>query len=248
MRALFCGFLHSCALLFTSCPPTKIRATVASCPAPAPDVEETDQISMGRKMSQKICAAVFPLTPPSGSPFTVTGYIQSLVLYPQSFGFYSTILSLKFGSVSRMRKEDRKVLTQAGWAVQGGACLDGKQPKPGDLIEIFRVTYQHWAVYIGEGNVVHLVTSEGASDVSTMPHKDQKGTVRKEKLKDVVGDSKWRINNYLDKERPPRCNNDIVKAACSLVDSELSYNPLSYNCKHFATEMRNGRVVSRQFA
>uniref|UniRef100_A0A1A8JJQ9 LRAT domain-containing protein n=1 Tax=Nothobranchius kuhntae TaxID=321403 RepID=A0A1A8JJQ9_NOTKU len=123
---------------------------------------------------------------------------------------------------------------------------DGKQPKPGDLIEIFRVTYQHWAVYIGEGNVVHFVASEGASGISTMPDKDQKGTVRKEKLKDVVGDSKWTINNYLDEKYPPRCNNDIVKAACNLVDSELSYNLFSYNCEHFATEMRNGRAVSRQ--
>nr|XP_054587090.1 phospholipase A and acyltransferase 4-like [Nothobranchius furzeri] len=140
---------------------------------------------------------------------------------------------------------ERLGVPRSSWSRKLGR-EDGKQPKPGDLIEIFRVTYKHWAVYIGEGNVVHLVTSEGASDVSTMPHKDQKGTVRKEKLKNVVGDSKWRINNYLDEECPPRCNNDIVKAACNLVDSELSYNLFSHNCEHFATEMRNGRAVSRQ--
>uniref|UniRef100_A0A1A8RZT5 LRAT domain-containing protein n=1 Tax=Nothobranchius rachovii TaxID=451742 RepID=A0A1A8RZT5_9TELE len=124
--------------------------------------------------------------------------------------------------------------------------MDGKQPKPGDLIEIFRVAYQHWAVYIGEGNVVHFNSSEGASGISTMPIKDQKGSVRKEKLKDVVGNSKWKINNYLDKEYPPRSNSDIVKAACNLVDSDLSYNLFSYNCEHFATKMRNGMAVSRQ--
>lgn len=28
-------------------------------------------------------------------------------------------------------------------------------PKPGDLIEVFRVGYQHWAVYVGDGFVVH---------------------------------------------------------------------------------------------
>lgn len=27
---------------------------------------------------------------------------------------------------------------------------------PGDLIEIFRLGYAHWAVYVGDGYVVHL--------------------------------------------------------------------------------------------
>lgn len=31
-----------------------------------------------------------------------------------------------------------------------------EKPELGDLIEIFRGTYQHWAVYVGEGFVVHL--------------------------------------------------------------------------------------------
>lgn len=31
-----------------------------------------------------------------------------------------------------------------------------KELKPGDLIEIFRGIFQHWAVYIGDGYVVHL--------------------------------------------------------------------------------------------
>ena len=30
------------------------------------------------------------------------------------------------------------------------------EPQPGDLIEIFRPFYRHWAVYIGNGYVVHL--------------------------------------------------------------------------------------------
>lgn len=31
-----------------------------------------------------------------------------------------------------------------------------QQPKPGDLIEIFRGIYQHWAIYVGDDYVVHL--------------------------------------------------------------------------------------------
>lgn len=29
--------------------------------------------------------------------------------------------------------------------------------KPGDLIQIFRGSYEHWAVYIGRNKVVHLL-------------------------------------------------------------------------------------------
>lgn len=31
-----------------------------------------------------------------------------------------------------------------------------EKPQPGDLIEIFRGTYQHWAIYVGDGFVIHL--------------------------------------------------------------------------------------------
>ncbi|KAK5886643.1 hypothetical protein CesoFtcFv8_017657 [Champsocephalus esox] len=34
-------------------------------------------------------------------------------------------------------------------------------PKPGDLIKIFRGTYEHWAVYIGGNEVVHLIPPSG---------------------------------------------------------------------------------------
>lgn len=33
----------------------------------------------------------------------------------------------------------------------------GRRPQRGDLIEIFRGSYRHWAVYVGDGSVVHLV-------------------------------------------------------------------------------------------
>lgn len=33
---------------------------------------------------------------------------------------------------------------------------DDKKPQPGDLIEISRGLYAHWAVYVGDGFVVHF--------------------------------------------------------------------------------------------
>lgn len=29
-------------------------------------------------------------------------------------------------------------------------------PQPGDLIEIFRPAYQHWALYLGDGYIINL--------------------------------------------------------------------------------------------
>lgn len=33
------------------------------------------------------------------------------------------------------------------------------KPRPGDLIEIFRGGYEHWAIYVGDGYVVHVDSS-----------------------------------------------------------------------------------------
>ncbi|MEQ2309270.1 hypothetical protein AMECASPLE_036841 [Ameca splendens] len=45
---------------------------------------------------------------------------------------------------------------------------NGDEPKPGDLIEIFRNVYEHWAVYVGEGYVVHLLGPDGSLSSSKL--------------------------------------------------------------------------------
>ncbi|XP_061578347.1 phospholipase A and acyltransferase 3-like [Cololabis saira] len=120
-----------------------------------------------------------------------------------------------------------------------------KELKPGDLIEIFRGAYKHWAVYVGGGNVVHFVTP-GLGSSSSGVGVVGLGKVLKQKLQDVVEKDKWRVNNLLDHNYPPRPTNDIVKNACSLVDTELLYDLLKYNCEHFAIEMRYAKPESRQ--
>ncbi|XP_017288575.1 phospholipase A and acyltransferase 3 isoform X1 [Kryptolebias marmoratus] len=125
--------------------------------------------------------------------------------------------------------------------------MDGKEPKPGDLIQVFRgILYKHWAVYVGLGNVVHFGADGSAPGSSLVPASGQKSGVVMEKLKDVVNGDKWKINNYLDKKYKPRCTNEIVKDACKLVGSGLEYDVLNYNCEHFATELRYGKPESRQ--
>ncbi|XP_061585749.1 uncharacterized protein LOC133450862 [Cololabis saira] len=125
---------------------------------------------------------------------------------------------------------------------------NGKEVKPGDLIEIFRGLFKHWAVYVGGGNVVHLVPPGGVSgsisggDVGLVGE----GKVWKEKLEKVVEKNMWRVNNLLDDKYTPRPADDIVKTACSLEDTKKQYNLVIYNCEHFATDMRYGKPESRQ--
>uniref|UniRef100_A0A671WT81 LRAT domain-containing protein n=1 Tax=Sparus aurata TaxID=8175 RepID=A0A671WT81_SPAAU len=118
-------------------------------------------------------------------------------------------------------------------------------PEPGDLIEISRGLYQHWAVYVGNGDVVHVTLPPGAANrIKSVPTK--KATVKKEKMKEVVGDSTWKINNSLDEKYEPRSARIIVKEALGKVDKRMEYSVIRENCEHFATKMRYGKAVSIQ--
>ncbi|XP_047197643.1 uncharacterized protein LOC118116247 [Hippoglossus stenolepis] len=118
--------------------------------------------------------------------------------------------------------------------------------KPGDLIEIFRGPYQHWAVYIGGNEVVHF-TTEGDQSSGSLESLSSRAEVKREKLTDVVGNHRFKVNILLDKSRKAREPSVIVKEACAMVGRELSYNVATYNCEHFAVEMRYGKAESRQF-
>ncbi|XP_023263065.1 HRAS-like suppressor 3 [Seriola lalandi dorsalis] len=127
--------------------------------------------------------------------------------------------------------------------------LYDEKPEPGDLIEIFRGTYQHWAVYIGDGFVVHLAPPSevpGAGANSMMSVLSDKAVVKREELWDVVGTNKWKINNSLDEKYKPLPVPVIVKEARKLVGKELPYCVLRGNCEHFANELRYGEAESRQ--
>uniref|UniRef100_A0A3B3S963 LRAT domain-containing protein n=1 Tax=Paramormyrops kingsleyae TaxID=1676925 RepID=A0A3B3S963_9TELE len=123
------------------------------------------------------------------------------------------------------------------------------KPQPGDLIEIFRVGYKHWAIYIGDGYVIHLAPpSEEAcgGSYSMMSALHDKAIVKMDSLLDVVGTSKFKINNLLDDKYEPRSVSDILSDARSLVGQELQYHVTRYNCEHFVTELRYGKPESRQ--
>ncbi|XP_039642817.1 phospholipase A and acyltransferase 4-like isoform X2 [Perca fluviatilis] len=84
--------------------------------------------------------------------------------------------------------------------------------EPGDLIEIDRWMYQHWAIYIGGEEVVNFAPPNG--DIA-LEH--PKGQVKREKIWEVVGNDKFKINNLLDDKYQPRERDIIVKDAVRMV-------------------------------
>ncbi|XP_053487066.1 phospholipase A and acyltransferase 3 [Ictalurus furcatus] len=124
-----------------------------------------------------------------------------------------------------------------------------EKPQPGDLIEIFRGTYQHWGICVGDGYIIHLAPpseSAQAGAYSMMSVLCDKAVVKKEQLWDVAGTDKYTINNLLDKKYEPRPIHVILQEAHSLLGQELPYCVFSGNCEHFVTELRYGKRESRQ--
>ncbi|XDB65975.1 hypothetical protein AB1E18_019285 [Capra hircus] len=120
------------------------------------------------------------------------------------------------------------------------------EPRLGDLIEIFRPFYRHWAVYVGGGYVVHVVPSSGISGAggsSIMSSALDRAIVKKEQLCDVVGKDRYKVNNKHDDEYNPFPPSKIVQQAEELVGRELWYSLICKNCEHFVNELRYG--VSR---
>nr|XP_025041442.1 HRAS-like suppressor 3 isoform X1 [Pelodiscus sinensis] len=123
------------------------------------------------------------------------------------------------------------------------------EPKPGDLIEISRFGYQHWAIYVGNGYVIHLAPACEIAEAgfsSLMSVVADKARVRKEPLWAVVKGDDYRINNKLDRKLPRRRIDQIVREAESLVGKTMSYSVTSENCEHFVTKLRYGEARSDQ--
>ncbi|XP_041694581.1 phospholipase A and acyltransferase 4-like isoform X1 [Coregonus clupeaformis] len=122
----------------------------------------------------------------------------------------------------------------------------------GDMIEINRGAYKHWALYIGNGEVIHLVTPDGPSRVafcsvsSSSGSLSCKGTITIEKLKDVAAGNTYRINNYLDGKYKPRRTDVIMEEVDKMRGRTIKYDLLGHNCEHFVTFLRYGESESKQ--
>nr|XP_014333186.1 PREDICTED: HRAS-like suppressor 3 [Bos mutus] len=123
------------------------------------------------------------------------------------------------------------------------------EPQLGDLIEIVRGPYSHWAVYVGGGYVVHLAPSSKISVIgwSTIGSSlADRAIVKKERLCDMVGKDPYEVNNKHDDKYNPFPPSKIVQLAEKLVGREFCYRVLRANCEHFVNELRYGVSRSNQ--
>ncbi|NXA16271.1 HRSL1 enzyme, partial [Sapayoa aenigma] len=122
-------------------------------------------------------------------------------------------------------------------------------PKPGDLIEIKRPLYQHWALYLGNGYVIHVTAVDEEApplSASTVTLCTKKAMVRKHLLKKVVGNDDWHVNNKYDCSHTPLPVEKIIQRAERWVDKEWTYGLVERNCEHFVTMLRYGEGFSEQ--
>ncbi|XP_036908878.1 phospholipase A and acyltransferase 4 [Sturnira hondurensis] len=129
------------------------------------------------------------------------------------------------------------------------ASRSSSKCSPGDLIEIFRLGYQHWALYVGDGYVVHLAPPceyPGAGISSVGSVLCNMAEVKRELLTDVVGDCAYRVNNKLDKELNPLPVKEILRSAKRMIGKKVEYDITRKNCEHFVTKLRYGEPRCQQ--
>ncbi|GBM16062.1 hypothetical protein AVEN_163108-1 [Araneus ventricosus] len=121
-------------------------------------------------------------------------------------------------------------------------------PEVGDLIQIDRVLYTDWALYVGNGNVVHV--SGVDKDNNEIP--SNAAVVRLSCLSDVAGLSGVRVNNKIvgAKERGLESLpiDEILQNCYSNLDKEVDFNMLTRNSEHYVTEWKYGCGWSDQAA
>lgn len=103
----------------------------------------------------------------------------------------------------------------------------------GDLVEIDRILYAHWAVYVGNGEVVHL--SEPVNG---------RAQVVKCRLDTAAQDCLVRVNNkeVPAKERGliPFPGEQVSENAAGVVGKTVRFHIVVRNSEHFVTQLKYG--------
>ncbi|CAN0169418.1 unnamed protein product [Lampetra fluviatilis] len=118
-------------------------------------------------------------------------------------------------------------------------------PEPGDLIEINRTCYQHWALYVGDGYVIHLAPpSELCPCNDKGPPRHRQGRDRTHDLLHTRRGGQHLLATVGRRRALPI--DEILRKARALVGEMLDYDVLSCNCEHFVTALRFGEARSDQ--
>ncbi|XP_069860037.1 phospholipase A and acyltransferase 5-like isoform X1 [Dipodomys merriami] len=121
------------------------------------------------------------------------------------------------------------------------------RPRPGDLIEIFRIGYEHWAIYVEDDCVVHLAPpTEGIGARSITSIFSNRAVVKYSRLEDVLHGCSWKISNKLDGTYLPLPVEKIMQRTRNMVNKIVQYSLMEGNCEHFVNDLRYGVPRSQQ--
>ncbi|XP_067831634.1 phospholipase A and acyltransferase 3-like [Heptranchias perlo] len=128
-----------------------------------------------------------------------------------------------------------------------GNLNESASPKEGDLIEISRPLYKHWAIYVGNGEVIHLTGDGGSMDfIIGSSSSAITAVIKRERLTEVAGNYPYRINNSSDRIWTPFPVDQIIKRAEAKLGNKEKYKITAANCEHFVNEVRYNMAVSNQ--
>ncbi|XP_054295085.1 phospholipase A and acyltransferase 5 isoform X3 [Pongo pygmaeus] len=129
-------------------------------------------------------------------------------------------------------------------------AAEGKpRPRPGDLIEIFRIGYEHWAIYVEDDCVVHLAPPSKSEEFevgSITSIFSNRAVVKYSRLEDVLHGCSWKVNNKLDGTYLPLPVDTIVQRTKNMVNKVVQYSLIEGNCEHFVNGLRYGVSRSQQ--
>ena len=107
----------------------------------------------------------------------------------------------------------------------------------GDVVEIDRTLYSHWAVYIGDGKVIHVASQHNNSTCT-------ESLIVQDTLSNVAGSSLVRVNN---KEVPALQRNltalhpkMVVENAKRCLLQKVPHNVMSVTAEQFVTSCKYG--------
>ncbi|XP_039113634.1 phospholipase A and acyltransferase 5 isoform X2 [Hyaena hyaena] len=121
------------------------------------------------------------------------------------------------------------------------------RPRPGDLIEIFRIGYEHWAIYVEDDCVVHLAPpSEEFEAGSITSVFSNRALVKYSRLEDVLHGCSWKVNNKLDGTYLPLPVDRIIQRTKKMINKIVQYSLIDGNCEHFVNDLRYGVSRSQQ--
>ncbi|XP_059117582.1 phospholipase A and acyltransferase 5 isoform X2 [Peromyscus eremicus] len=127
------------------------------------------------------------------------------------------------------------------------AVVDKPRPRPGDLIEIFRIGYEHWAIYVEDDCVVHLAPPSEEFEVGSITSIfSNRAVVKYSRLEDVLHGCSWKINNKLDGTYLPLPVDKIIQRTKNMINKIVQYSLIEGNCEHFVNDLRYGVPRSQQ--